>query len=163
MGYTTKEGQFELENLEAGDTITFGCIGYKTNPITITTEYLDANQVVKLESISYDIPDVEIEKKRLGEEILIGKRKYKNMYSGWTNHRKPEGGERALGVRNDKELWIRKIGFGINHNDYEKVVFRVHVYELEDDKPGKDLLVENLFLEIKGAKGFFKLDISEYA
>jgi hypothetical protein len=51
------------------------------------------------------------------------------------------------------------MSFKINHNDWDSVAFRINILEVKDDKTGRSILSENIFVTTDKKHKWVKVDL----
>ena len=157
-----KNGKFFIEILSDKillDTITFSYLGYEKVKISIN-DFLKSGKTIALK-----------EKRVMLEEVKIFPKKYTTVVLG-IRDKKPRSMQYANAstankgnfIENKKKEngWINSVSFYIHPDGQPTTPFRIRIYEIgENEKPGKDLLNENLVVSAKKS-GWFTIDISDF-
>jgi hypothetical protein len=149
-----------VSNHPKSDTIEFSYLGYKKAKISVN-DFMDSNgPTIFLKEKPMEIGEVKVVPKKYTTTIVGIKEKkpwglqYANIFSGnkgnFLENKKKETG------------WIKSVSYYLHEDGYPNAPFRVRIYEVDKkNKPGKDLLKENLVVSAKKS-GWFTIDVSDY-
>jgi hypothetical protein len=157
-----KNGIFHFEitskNL-SDDTINFSYVGYETAKMSID-DFLKSGKTIKLKGKVIELGEVRvIPKKYLITTVGVKDKspismQYSNVF----------GTNKGNFIKNEKkkEGWFKSVSYYLHQDGFPTAPFRVRIYQIgTDNKPGKDLLNENLVVSAPKT-GWFKIDISDY-
>jgi hypothetical protein len=161
---TNENGLFELdyngksENLEIRITM----IGYKSVSYSIKELQKENNQI-ELEKEVFELNEVVVQYK--GTLRKVGTMKPNSMAGvcGWGGTKFGKGHELGLEMDlGEKPVKIEELNLEIHKQSFDTSTFRLHLRQIENELPGKELLTENIFFDITGMKGWEKIDLSKY-
>ncbi len=159
---TDEEGRFTLQAAQAGSTdlVTISAIGYANQEVSWAE--LMKKQTIYLKPRPYDLQGVELSaKKLLKKDMIIGNNQQKRDHNvGFGSSQL--GTEIAALLPIEKETWIKSAHFVINRTSGAQLLFRLNIYQVEEDTIGAPLLKENLLIEAPGEKGVLDIDLSKY-
>lgn len=161
---TDQKGEFGLKvrEVEPESMVRISMIGYKSQTFTLD-ELLNRNNVIKLVVEPIAIEEVTV--KPFSETYKIGTTRFTRLGNlcGWGGSRFGKGHE--IGTRlelGDQPVHIRKLHVHVHRQAYDTIWFRVHIRNLKDEKPDKELLASNVIIAIDEEKGWVDLDLAEY-
>lgn len=171
-----KNGDFTLqikENLlKDNDSLRFSMIGYHSKTFSIMefekTTKPENPFIIYLSEKVEKIGEVVISTKKL-ETKEVGTTK-KSARTGLVNFAIFDIPNQNLGSEigrkfniNHENTLLTKYKFYLYHNEFDTIKFRVNVYSIKRLKPHKNLLTENIFIEINDKKtGWFEIDLTPY-
>ena len=154
-------GRFSLNlsKLSPNDKVRISFIGYK--PVVFTISDLTPGISIQLENAPTELPEVVVRHRAkpfyLGETTTS-----KKTVTGWGGFGVGSGGERGILIDSEKfPLYPSEVSFNIARCAYDSVLLRLHIRQIEDGVPGKELLTENIYhLFRKGSAGA-RVDLSK--
>ncbi|MFK7772212.1 MAG: carboxypeptidase-like regulatory domain-containing protein [Saprospiraceae bacterium] len=154
-----ENGNFTLQIKSTDAMIKFSSIGFEAK--VLTTEYLKSNKNIYLEPTSYSLKDIQIDARKFGEPVRIGKRiKKLNTVWGW-----PEsdhlGMEIGIRIKIKKETLLKSVHFGIHKKSADSILFRINIYDFKDGKVGENLLTKNIFVYAHEIKSYATVNLSK--
>jgi len=157
-----ENGQYLLSINNAGpqDVVTISAIGFEAQELPLKD--LMQKKDVLLQPKAYDIEGIELSARQWNaEEILIGNDQEKRKQSiGFANS--VLGTEIGGLLEIDKETWIKSAHFVVNRGSKDSMLFRLNVYEFENEKLGENLLQENVLIAAPRGKGLLSIDLEKY-
>ena len=156
-GYADEKGLFQLPpNIIVGDTLLISSIGYKKH----ITPYNGEKEII-LQSLTTNLSQVVISPK--GNEITLGAKKKQSHFVASVNHPKQRS-EIGLLLNNKREKAgkVISVSFYINGLNKPRTPFRIRIYSVTDDKPDKDLLLENIVVKGERKGGWLEINIEKY-
>lgn len=161
---TNEKGLFKLNYNEqlANSEVRITMIGYKSETYSIK-ELQNKNNQIELEKEVIQLSEVVI--KSNGTLRKIGTMKPNSVAGvcGWGGTKFGKGHE--LGLVMDlgkKPVRIEDLNLKIHKQSFDSSMFRLHIRQIENELPGKELLTENIFFDITEMKGWEKIDLSKY-
>jgi|TARA_B110000285_G_C15097472_1_gene602941 hypothetical protein len=161
-----EEGYFELElNAKSNgqDTLSFSMIGFESKSFTLS-DFINQNKIkILLSEYSTALDEVVLSSKRkeYKTKILGNKTNSKTIYAAFTSNKL--GNEMGFIVRARKyPMILKKFNISLVENDYGPIKFRLNLYDVQNDKPNKTILKENIFVETDISSGVVSLDLSPY-
>jgi hypothetical protein len=155
-------GNFNLSIDSKNSTFIFGCVGFENKSFTfnLITDYV----IINLSRISYKLAEVTVNSKKVKlKTIEIGNKK-----TGYTKEISKVGFQSAIYIPNNEKILgtIKSVSYFIRkppEGSYSGS-FRVRLYELDtiSNKPGKDLLLENLIVNASKNSSWFEVDLLKY-
>tara|TARA_R110002096_G_scaffold39845_2_gene108652 strand:- start:800 stop:1633 length:834 start_codon:yes stop_codon:yes gene_type:complete len=152
-------GKFTLGYNSKSDSVTISAIGYFTKKMTV--ENIFKNREVYLAPKVYQVEDIVVYAKDLGNEKILGnkiKKKEQSISFGNANL----GTEIGVKVEAKRKIRIESAHFIINFVGAEDLLYRVNIYKMDGDKVGENLLPENVIIQGKQLKGTLSVDLSKY-
>lgn len=144
---TNDKGEFsiDLSKIEKTDKIQFSIIGYHSIEL-ISPDHSSGKITIKMNPISYEIPAVIVESKKV-ENIKIGRYKASKTTTGQSGIKEfGFGGE--LGIRINypgHTYYLKDINFHTHFNTVDSALFRLNVYEIENGLPGSSKLQKEVY------------------
>lgn len=159
---TDKNGKFQFEitpdNLTY-DTINFSFVGYETAKMSLN-DFLKSDKEIKLKCKTIELGEVRVIPKKYSITTIGIKdnsptsKQYSNIFG--TNKGNFHGNKRMT------TGWFKSVSYYVHQDGFPTAPFRVRIYQVGvDNKPGKDLLNENIVVSAPKA-GWIKIDISDY-
>jgi len=161
-------GEFEIA-LDAAitdvDTLRFSSIGYQTKDFMVgelRKKYNSTPLTVSLRKSVKELNQVVIKGKHAEVKILGYETTSKLLGLGFgTNSIGSQGGVR-LAVKHPNTN-LENLSFFIIQNSFESLTFRVNVYEMDDGKPGNNILNDNIIFKIGDKQsGKITVDLSSF-
>lgn len=159
------EGNFTLEvpktGWSASDTLRFSSIGYQSVDFIMLHEK-ELSKVIYLKPIILSLPTVVINPKKFKRPKVLGHRNNSpKMIFYFQSNRL--GTELCNLIEVKKGSYhLKKAHFNIAQNKFGLLVFRVHVYENEGGKPGKNLLPKELIVSTDLKNGTLSVDLAPH-
>jgi len=159
------EGYFTLEAPKAGwsskDTLRFSSIGYQTLDWVILSKK-ESPAVVYLKPVTLSLPTVEINPKKYKRPKVLGHRNNSpNMVFYFQSNRLGTELCNLIEVKKGS-FYLKKAHFNIAENKFGALFFRVHVYENQGGKPGKNLIPKELIVSTDLKRGTLSVDLAPY-
>ncbi len=152
-------GKFRLPADAASDTVLFSAIGYQT--VSRSVQTLEKEGVVRLQTITYTMPVVEVLEEIPGKTQIFGhaikKRKQSIQYGS-----AQLGSEMGAYIRLKKRTWIQSAHFVLNHAKGDSMHFRLNLYQMRDGQIGENLLRENVLIQRPQKPGLHSVDLRPY-
>lgn len=143
------KGEFsiDLSKIEAEDKIQFSIIGYETfllNSPKNTQEKL----IVKLAPFSYKFQTVIVEESRKTESVKLGRYSPSKTTTGQSGFKEfGFGGELGIKITYPgKNYYLKEINFHTRFNTVDSVLYRLNVYDVKDNLPGKSKLQKEVYV-----------------
>ena len=154
-----ENGQYQLRIPSLMDVVAFSSIGYQTE--NIEAGKLIENGEINLRPKPYDIPTIELNATGFPEEVTLGAKLEEQGHSiGFGSSEL--GTEIGARIRIDKETYIKSAHFPINHASGDSLLFRVNLYDFQNEKAGENLLPQNVIISAVQKKGMIDVDLSEF-
>lgn len=159
------EGNFTLEvpktGWSASDTLRFSSIGYQSVDFMMLHEK-DLPKVVYLKPMILSLPTVVINPKKFKRPKVLGHRNNSpKMILYFQSNRLGTELCNLIEVKKGS-YYLKKAHFNIAQNKFGLLVFRVHVYENEGGKPGKNLLPKELIVTTDLKSGVLSVDLAPH-
>jgi hypothetical protein len=158
-------GKFSLEVPKAGwsssDTLRFSAIGYQSVDVVLLHEP-ELPPSIYLKPITLTLPTVVINPKKFKRPKVLGHRNNSpNMVFYFQSNRLGTELCNLIEVKKGS-FYLKKAHFNIAQNNFGSLFFRVHVYENDGGKPGKNLLPKELIVSTDFKKGTLSVDLAPY-
>ncbi|MAL17094.1 MAG: hypothetical protein CL670_06150 [Balneola sp.] len=156
---STQNGAFTLGYNGESDEVSFSAIGFE--PAKRTVKELLANSAVMLQPVRYELDEITVEEKALGRIKDMGfnlKKRGHSIGFGSTLLGTEIGGLIDI----DRETIIYSAHFIFNHTGNDSLLFRVNLYEMENDKPGRNLIPENVLFNPPKEPGTATVDLRKF-
>jgi len=153
-----ENGNYELK-LRSGDkTIKFSGIGFFSK--TFSTKDWELLDTVFLAPRTYGLNTIEVSGKEFDESKTLGtKVKSKNSVVNWEKSTFL-GVEVGVPIKIKKESLIKSAHFSIHKSSNKSILLRLNIYEYKKGKVGKNLLIENIFVQTQDLIDYGKIDLS---
>ncbi|MGI9530143.1 carboxypeptidase-like regulatory domain-containing protein [Lutimonas sp.] len=160
---SNKKGKFELQipMNEAFDSIRISMIGYKPKKVAIEdlTTTIDSIEIFLEEDIA-ELNEIVLKtktwkKKKLGNQTI-------SNFIGHLFYYDQLGKEMGIKLNvNKKPNFVEAFNFHISYNRFSaKSFFRLNMYEIEDGKPGKNIVNQNIIIGIEPKQtGMISIDL----
>lgn len=158
-------GKFSLEAPKNGwsssDTLRFSSIGYQSVDFVLLHEK-ELPQSIYLKPVTLTLPTVLINPKKFKRPKVLGHRNNaENMVFYFQSNRLGTELCNLIEVKKGS-YYLKKAHFNIAQNKFGPLFFRVHVYENEGGKPGKNLLPRELIVSSELKSGTLSVDLAPY-
>lgn len=158
-------GKFSLEAPKTGwnssDTLRFSSIGYQSVDVVLLHEK-ELPQSIYLKPVTLTLPTVLINPKKFKRPKVLGHRNNaENMVFYFQSNRLGTELCNLIEVKKGS-YYLKKAHFNIAQNKFGPLFFRVHVYENEAGKPGKNLLPRELIVSSELKSGTLSVDLAPY-
>ncbi len=161
---TNENGLFKLdynehsENLEVRITM----IGYKSETYSIN-KLQNKNNQIELEKEVFELNEVVVKYNGTLRKIGTMKPNPNAGVCGWGGTKFGKGHELGLEIDlGEKPVKIENLNLKLHKQSFETSMFRLHLRQIENKLPGKELLTENIFFDITRMKGWEIIDLSKY-
>jgi len=158
---TNLQGNFLLDvsNQSENLIIRFSMIGYVSKEFSIN-EMIDENFTIELKKSTTVLDDVIIKPKRLVEKQLGSKNDSDLIGIGWSGVGK--GFESGTKIKVSKTIFIEDLNFYVSYNSFDSILLRLHIRNIADDMPGKELLKQNILIPVSIESGWVKVNLEDY-
>lgn len=154
-----ENGQYQLRIPSLMDVVAFSSIGYQTENIEV--KKLIENGEINLRPKPYDIPAIELNASAFTKEVILGAKLEEQGHSiGFGSSEL--GAEIGAHIGIHKETYIKSAHFPINHASGDSLLFRVNLYDFQNEKAGENLLPQNVIISAVQKKGMIDVDLSEF-
>jgi hypothetical protein len=153
------EGLFSLSYNSEDDIVSFSAIGYES--VKRSVQELMDNNSVTMKPIRYELEEISVKEKALGRIKDMGhnlKERGKSIGFGSTLLGTEIGGQ----IEIDRETIIYSAHFIFNHTGNDSLLFRVNLYEMENGKPGRNLIPENVLFNPLKEPGTATVDLRKF-
>ncbi|HEY2581835.1 MAG TPA: carboxypeptidase-like regulatory domain-containing protein [Mucilaginibacter sp.] len=162
------DGEFKINlNIKVSDddTLKFSSIGYQSKAFLLgdlKKKYKDLPLNVSLKKAVNQLKQVVINSKRANEKILGYPTTSKLLGLGFgTNSIGSQAGVR-IPIKHENTN-IENLSFFIIQNSFEQLTFRVNIYEMNNGKPGNNILNENVIVKVGNKQtGKITFDLTPY-
>ena len=155
-------GAFNLNIPSANrlDTLTFSMVGYEPKKLALSTINTD-NLIIALKAAVYDISEVIVSNKKFKKKTVGNKASGKVVrFSLGGDDLGAELGS-LIKIRKRK-TFIKTFKWFVVDNPFERVRFRLNIYDYKGDKPDSNILRQNIIVEFDKASGMMEVDLSKY-
>ena len=161
---TDQKGAFGLEvrEVEPESMVRISMIGYKSQIFTLD-ELLNRNNVIKLVVEPIAIEEVTV--KPFSETYKIGTTRFTRLGNlcGWGGSRFGKGHEIGTKLElGDKPVHIRNLHVHVHRQAYDTSWYRLHIRDLKEEEPYKELLTSNIVVAITEERGWVELNLDKY-
>lgn len=158
------DGSFTLDIPEQhySDPIRISIIGYESIEMESNQleKLLRKDPVIKLAPTATEIEEVVISSSKLKSKEVGNLRYRKTMHASFQSD--TLGKEMGILIKIKKRpTIIKEFSFPIL-NELGKVKFRLNIYEMENGKPGRNVLKDNIIIETEVEEGLVTTDLSQY-
>jgi hypothetical protein len=162
---TNERGYFKLDTkgVSSNKTVRFSMIGYKSQSFTI--DYLDDNNnLIRLDEEPIEIKEVTVTSKR-GKTRKVGTSSLTRLggVSGWGGSQFGAGHELGNKIDlGDNPVKIKSLHLRLYRQSFDSTFLRLHLRDIADNLPNKELLKENIILTVSKESGWVEIDLSSY-
>ena len=124
---------------------------------------------IYLKKETYQLPEIELASKPLTKIRKIGypRTTSKNITAGWLststqNHHKSLGERGPLIKLKNKQALLKTLYFHIVNTGYDSLLFRIHLYKLENGVPRKELTETNIWVKTTIKKEWVSVPLETY-
>jgi hypothetical protein len=159
--FETGEFRISIPNEHINDSLTFSTIGYKAVIMPIRQFSTDKQVVIKLEEDVIMLREVVVSYSRKASDIKWGLSGKSNSAMQFSSS---EGGAAmALLVNeNNKKVALEMATIDISRNELPEFKLRCRIMDVENGKPGKDLLQQNVVISSNIKEGLVPVDLSPF-
>ncbi|HEY4322755.1 MAG TPA: carboxypeptidase-like regulatory domain-containing protein [Mucilaginibacter sp.] len=162
------DGEFKINldiKVSDDDTLKFSSIGYQSKAFLVgdlKKKFKDLPLNVTLKKAVNHLKQVVINSKRGNEKILGYPTTSKLLGFGvGTNSIGSQAGVR-ISIKHENTS-IENLSFFIIQNTFEQLTFRVNVYEMNNGKPGNNILNDNVIVTVRNKQtGKITVDLTSY-
>ncbi len=147
------DGTFRLTIAEENtpDTLRISMIGYKTKEIPVKifiSDYFILNKAITLEPDIKELSEVIIRPRNMKEVVLGNENNSPNVSAGFlTDDLGSELGT-VMKLKDGKTYYLKSCGFNFAKVNYDSIIFRVNIYDLEDGLPGELLISLPIYVTV---------------
>jgi hypothetical protein len=160
---TNKTGYFSLDirNQPIENIIRISMIGFKAQSFTIE-ELLKNDNVIKLEEQPFLLPEIVV--KPSGKTRKVGTTNHSmSGVCGWGGTQFGSGHEIGTKIYlGDMPVILKSLHVRLYKQSFDSTLLHLHVRDIVDNSPNKELLVENIYLTVSQESGWVEFDISKY-
>jgi hypothetical protein len=168
-----REGRFEIRgrtDISTADSVVFSHVGFET--LTRTVGELTGGQDIRLRQGTYDIEPIVVTNRRsrlvkLGHSasgtgmVQVGWYDELGLDDGAEKNSADHEGGVPIRIRHDSD--ILSFAMRIRQNGYERALFRLSFYSLEDNTPGELIVHRDIRFELADrTTGLFGVDLTPY-
>jgi CarboxypepD_reg-like domain len=161
-------GEFELildDKINDNDTIRFSSIGYESSDYSMAglkTKQANAPVTITLKKTVNELKPVAVNSKHAKVKILGYDTNSKLFGLGFGSGAIGSEGGVLIPIKHPNTN-IENFSFFIIQNPFDNLTFRLNIYEMNNGTPGKNILNENVLVEIENKKaGKIIIDLSKY-
>jgi hypothetical protein len=161
---TDEEGNFNLEikGLPVNSWVRFSMIGYKSKTFTIE-ELSDKDNLLLLENEIYKLPEVIVNPSGKLRKIGTTNYTYKGGLCGWGGTQARKGYEIGTKLElGNRPVRIKSLNMLLFKQSFDSSLFRLHIRNIIDSLPGKELLTTNILITLTKESGWVDADLSKY-
>lgn len=153
------EGRFELKLTSSDAVVTFSAIGYEA--VDISAKELQTQAEIALIRKRYQMPLVKVTATQFTEDKIFGERNDKRGLSiGFGSQEL--GSEIGALIELGAPTLIKSANFVLNHAQGDSILFRVNIYDYQNEQIGENLLREAILIRTAQRKGLITVDLSAY-
>lgn len=161
---TNEEGKFrvDVKGLSINKVVRVSMIGFKSKSYTIE-ELLGKENTITLENEIYNLPDVIIKPGGKIKKAGTTGFSFKKGFCGWAGNDFGKGWEIGTKIDlGDYPKRIKSLHIRVNKQSFDSSLFRLHIRNIADSLPHKELLKSNILLSINREFGWITLDLNRY-
>ena len=165
IGTTTDEnGNFRLDfkSQLVENKVRISMIGYKSKTFRIE-ELFNKENIIALEEQFYEIPEVVVRPN--GKQRKVGTTKISRGggVCGWGGTQFGAGHEIGTLIDlGEKLVKLKSLHIRLYKQSFDSTLLRLHIRDIVDNLPNRELLKENIYLTISQESGWVEIDISRY-
>lgn len=161
---TEPNGTFILNvnKVDNGDSIRFSMIGYAPQCFKLN-QLLGTENTIVLQEQQFHLKEI-IVKPRANSQVKGNRnRSWLGKCCGWGGTDHGKGSELGTKISiGDNPVKIEKLCVRILHHSFDSSLFRLHIRNIVNNKPGSELLNQNIYLPISSKSGWITLDLRDY-
>ena len=161
-------GEFKIDldaNITDNDTLKFSSIGFESRAFLVgelKIKFKDTPLSISLKKAVNQLKQVIVYSNRGHEKILGYETTSKLLGLGFNASGMGAQGGVRIPIKHQNTN-IESFSFFIIQNTFEHLAFRVNIYEMEDGKPGKSILNDNVIVKIDDKQsGKITVDLTPY-
>ena len=162
FSFTVKDGQ-----LASTDRLVASCVGYESMAVSLGAGKLEALRL-ELKPQVVEIAEVKVQAGKPRKKVL-GKnnRAFFTHYNFYTVHDTAAhdrlGREVGNIIKLNKACYVNDFNIYVGWSEFASIKFRLNIYDVVDDLPGKSLLQQDVIFEVKGENpGWVQVDLRKY-
>ncbi|RZJ90327.1 MAG: alpha/beta fold hydrolase [Chryseobacterium sp.] len=144
---------YKKTDIADGDSIIFSAVGYRSVKMTLN-DFLKTEKTVKLSESQQMLETVNIKAQpsqiknygRSNASLVFFPAMYKNI----PKQSDEKGREQATLLKIDRDVFLRKLNFGINRRAFKKIKLRMNIYDVKQGIPGESILHKDVVFDILG-------------
>jgi len=160
---TDKNGYFSLDvrNVSVESNVRISMIGYYSKTFTIE-ELLAKENIIALKQRYYELPEIVVSS--IGEERTVGTTRFSRRgICGWGGTQFGSGHEIGTKIDlGDMPVALKSLHVRLYKQSFDSTLLRLHIRDIVDNVPARELLKENIYLTISEESGWVEFDISKY-
>jgi hypothetical protein len=160
---TNTNGYFEFEaKVEELSIVRISMIGYEAQTFSVK-ELLGKENVIKLNRSVIQLEEVTVKSGAETKIVGVTKRTLKGGFCGWGGDKRGKGHE--LGSTFDlgaSFASIQSLHIRLHALSYDSILLRLHVRDIKDGLPHKELINENIYFTIEKSSGWAEIDLKGY-
>ncbi|NQT64043.1 MAG: carboxypeptidase-like regulatory domain-containing protein [Candidatus Marinimicrobia bacterium] len=157
--------RLDLSEIDKGSTLRFSFIGYESYDVTIA-EILERCKVaceVELTPKILELPEVVVYPRKFKEKVVGNPHPPPGLKAGFTND--SLGYELGILVKlKQRPTLLKELRLHGIETSFETIFYRLNVYEMDQDLPGKNVLSEPIYITLTNFSGekIIKIDLSPH-
>jgi len=160
---TNATGNFvlHLKDQPPESIVRFSMIGFKPAGFTIQ-ELTEIENIIELVDEPYELEAVQISPKGKVRDIGIKDRSLFKV-CGWGGTQRGKGHE--IGTKMDlgeSPVKLKSLHVRLHSQSFDSSLFRLHIRDINNNIPDKELLKENVFVGISKEKGWVEINLNSY-
>lgn len=160
---TDINGEFQIDTKELSKNakVRISMIGYETIELNIK-DFNSDEKIIKLMQQSIEIEQVVAKPNGKYSQHGITSRS-KRKVCGWGGHHRGKGHEIGLKIDLGKKLVrLETFHVRIHKQSWDTTVFRIHIRDIINGLPNKELINQNIIINVTQQDGWAKFDLSRY-
>ncbi len=146
------------------DSIRFSMIGYTEYTLDIKSYMAQhgAESRIALLPMTEQLPSIVISGKRLREQLIGSTSNSKIFTCGFASDNLGNEVGQLIKIKNENNI-LKKIHIHIASVTHDTIRFRINLYEYDNDRPGRNLLNNNIIFSVVDPKdGWMTIDVQKY-
>lgn len=161
---TDEQGNFEFKIIDCSvdSIIRVSMISFEPQTFTIK-DLIGISNIIRLNSVAYELSEVVIQPS--GNLRKVGNTDYtlKARVCGWGGSDYGKGCEIGLMIKlGQSPVQLNSMQIHVHRQSYDSSLFRIHIRELDNNNPSKELLTENILFKLIKETGWTEIDLSSY-
>ncbi|MEL6865076.1 MAG: carboxypeptidase-like regulatory domain-containing protein [Bacteroidota bacterium] len=158
------KGQFQLDisGLKADEKVLFSILGYETKQLLVS-ELQEKELVISLQAKTYALQEVVVKPPKIISSKKMGRYQTTKTTTGQSGIKDfGFGGEWGLKVKYEGQRYqLANVNFHTRFNTVDSVLYRIHLYEVENGLPGKQLLQKEIYTTSHRKDKWISADLSD--
>lgn len=161
---SNENGEFELnvDSICKDSLVRFSMIGFESKVFKIK-ELINKENQIQLENKPVQLKEITI--KPSGKATKFGTTNYSRLggVCGWGGTSFGKGHEIGTKIElGENMVQLKSLHFRLHKQSFDSSLFRLHIRDIEQGLPSKELLDKEIIISVSEEKGWVDIDLSKY-